>query len=91
MKTFAETGKIADELSISGQGENDVYDIFSAPAIPTGSGRTETQFIIDGNHSLVSKVIPIIGLLNFLFNQQVKLYFFVFLFSLRGNLIHTML
>lgn len=60
MKTFAETGKIADELSISGQGENDVYDIFSAPAIPTGSGRTETQFIIDGNHSLVSLVSRII-------------------------------
>ncbi len=53
MKTFAETGK-GDELNDSGQGENDVYDIFGAPAIPTGSGRTETQFVVDGNHSLVS-------------------------------------
>lgn len=52
MKTFAETGK-DDELNINGQGENDVYDIFSAPAIPDGAGRTETQFVVDGNHSLV--------------------------------------
>lgn len=52
MKIFAETGK-DDDLNSYGQGENDVYDIFNAPAIPSGSGRTETQFIVDGNHSMV--------------------------------------
>lgn len=54
MKTFAESGK-DDLLNESGQGEKDVFDVFTAPAIPTGSGRTETQFVVDGNHSLVSK------------------------------------
>lgn len=55
MKMFVETGK-ADELNgDNGQGENDVYDVFTAPAIPIGSGRTETQFIVDGNHSLVRR------------------------------------
>lgn len=52
MKIFAESGK-DDDLNNNGQGESDAYDIFNAPAIPTGSGRTETQFIVDGNHSLV--------------------------------------
>ncbi|XP_065210960.1 spondin-2 [Planococcus citri] len=59
MKTFAETGK-DDNLNNIGQGENDVYDVFNAPAITTGSGRTETQFMVDGNHSLVSVVSRII-------------------------------
>ena len=63
MKVFAETGK-TDELNDEGgggggggQGENDVYDVFGAPAIPTGTGRTETQFIVDGNHSLVRTIL----------------------------------
>ncbi|KAK7571798.1 hypothetical protein V9T40_014270 [Parthenolecanium corni] len=60
MKTFAESGK-DDLLNENGQGEKDVFDVFTAPAIPTGSGRTETQFVVDGNHSLVSlasRIVP---------------------------------
>lgn len=52
IKIFAETGK-SDVLDAESQGEGGIYDEFSAPPIPTGAGRTEAEFFVDGNHSKV--------------------------------------
>lgn len=49
VKSFAESGR-ADLLEAPGPG---VMDEFVAPAIPSGSGRTEATFFVDGNHSMV--------------------------------------
>lgn len=55
MKLFAEEGN--DQIiNENAQKSSAVYDMFSAPAIGRGGGRTETQFFVDGNHSLVSLV-----------------------------------
>lgn len=48
VKVFSETGR-ADLLDAAGE----VFDEFTAPSIPSGVGRSETQFFIDGNHSRV--------------------------------------
>ncbi|KAI5747762.1 hypothetical protein M8J77_018236 [Diaphorina citri] len=50
VRSFAESGK-ADSLPEDGQGHYGLFDIFSAPAIQAGAGRTESQFFVDGNHS----------------------------------------
>lgn len=55
MKQFAETGR-SDLLEEQTQGEGGIYDEFNAPPIPKGSGRTEAEFFVDGNHSFVSKI-----------------------------------
>ena len=60
LKIFAETGKtdILEELS---QGEDGIYDEFTASPIATGSGRTESEFFVDGNHSrvsIMSRIVP---------------------------------
>ncbi|KDR22378.1 hypothetical protein L798_02469, partial [Zootermopsis nevadensis] len=60
VKTFAETGR-TDVLEEQTQGEGGVYDEFNAPPISTGSGRTEAEFFVDGNHSrvsLMSRIVP---------------------------------
>ncbi|XP_046658872.1 spondin-2 isoform X1 [Homalodisca vitripennis] len=57
VKAFSEIGR-GDLLEAPGPG---VFDEFVAPAIPTGAGRTEAQFFVDGNHSrvsLMSRIIP---------------------------------
>ncbi|XP_049872518.1 spondin-2 [Pectinophora gossypiella] len=56
VRQFAETGR-SDALG-SGPGRLDMFD---APAITQGSGRTEAEFFVDGNHSRVSlmaRMIP---------------------------------
>ncbi|XP_068083478.1 spondin-1 [Anabrus simplex] len=60
VKEFAETGR-TDALEAQSQGEGGVYDEFMAPPIPTGAGRTEAEFFVDGNHSrvsLMSRITP---------------------------------
>lgn len=60
VKEFAETAR-SDTLEAQSQGEGGVYDEFNAPPIATGSGRTEAEFFVDGNHSrvsLISRIIP---------------------------------
>lgn len=60
LKAFAETGR-TDALEEQSQGEDGVLDEFTASAIPTGSGRTETELFVDGNHSkvsIVSRIVP---------------------------------
>lgn len=59
LKSFAETGK-SDDLDEQSQGANGVFDEFSAPAIPSSTGRTETEFFVDGNHSRVSIVTRLV-------------------------------
>ncbi|KAI5706832.1 hypothetical protein M8J75_011782 [Diaphorina citri] len=53
VRSFAESGK-ADSLPEDGQGHYGLFDIFSAPAIQAGAGRTESQFFV----SLMSHMIP---------------------------------
>ncbi|KPI95849.1 Spondin-2 [Papilio xuthus] len=56
VRQFAESGH-SEGLS-SGPG---TMDVFTAPAISQGAGRTEAEFFVDGNHSRVSvmtKMIP---------------------------------
>lgn len=60
LKVFAETAK-SELLDAQAQGEGGIYDEFSAPPIPSGAGKTEAEFFVDGNHSrvsLVSRIIP---------------------------------
>lgn len=60
VKSFAETGK-TEALDEQSQGGDGIFDEFSAPAITSGSGRTETEFFVDGNHShvsIVSRLVP---------------------------------
>uniref|UniRef100_A0A1B6CB16 Spondin domain-containing protein n=1 Tax=Clastoptera arizonana TaxID=38151 RepID=A0A1B6CB16_9HEMI len=60
VKAMAETGH-SDLLEAQNQGEGGILDVFNAPPISTGSGRTETEFFVDGNHttvSLMSRIIP---------------------------------
>ncbi|XP_052740986.1 spondin-2-like [Bicyclus anynana] len=56
VRQFAESGR-SDALG-SGPG---TLDVFGAPAISQGAGRTEAEFFVDGNHSRVSvmaRMIP---------------------------------
>lgn len=56
VRQFAETGR-SDALG-SAPG---TMDVFGAPAISQGAGRTEAEFFVDGNHSRVSimaRMIP---------------------------------
>ncbi|XP_073996424.1 spondin-2-like [Rhodnius prolixus] len=58
VKTFAETGRW--EVT-EGQGSPGLLDQFTGPPVPSGQGRTEAQFFLDGNHSMVSlmsRIIP---------------------------------
>ncbi|KAK6638871.1 hypothetical protein RUM43_007141 [Polyplax serrata] len=60
LKAFAETGR-TDILEEQSQGDDGIYDEFTASAIPTGAGRTETEFFVDGNHSrvsIMSRIVP---------------------------------
>ncbi|CAH1155035.1 unnamed protein product [Phaedon cochleariae] len=59
-EAFVETGR-SDVLEEQSQGEGGVYDEFNAPPVPTGAGRTEAEFFVDGNHSkvsLMSRIVP---------------------------------
>lgn len=52
LKKFVETSS-ADELDESSQGADGIFDAFNGAPIPAGVGQTETQFFLDGNHTLV--------------------------------------
>lgn len=55
LKKFVETSS-ADELDESSQGNDGVLDAFNALPIPAGVGETETQFFVDGNHTMVCAI-----------------------------------
>lgn len=52
LKKFVETSS-ADELDESSQGADGIFDAFNGAPIPAGVGQTETQFFLDGNHTMV--------------------------------------
>lgn len=52
LKKFVETSS-ADELDEASQGADGVFDAFNGAPITAGVGQTETQFFVDGNHTLV--------------------------------------
>ncbi len=52
VRVFSETGA-SDVLNELGQGEGGVLDFFEGQPIPRGTGHTEAQFFVDGNHSRV--------------------------------------
>jgi len=59
-KEFAEKGR-SDTLDAQSQGEGGIFDEFSGPPVPTGEGRTEAEFFVDSNHSMVSvasRIVP---------------------------------
>ncbi|XP_076364370.1 spondin-2-like [Tachypleus tridentatus] len=60
LKTFVNNGR-SGILEQSFQGAGGIYDVFSAPPIDGGVGRTQAEFFADSNHSLVSlacRIIP---------------------------------
>ncbi|RXG70797.1 Spondin-2 [Armadillidium vulgare] len=52
MKEFAEGGA-TDVLEEESQGDGGVFDEFKAPPVTKGVGKSETEFFVDGNHSLL--------------------------------------
>lgn len=52
LKKFAETSS-ADVLDEASQGNDGVLDAFNGAPIGTGVGQSETEFFVDGNHTLV--------------------------------------
>jgi len=52
-KEFTEKGR-SDALDAQSQGEGGIFDEFSGPPVTTGEGRTEAEFFVDSNHSMVS-------------------------------------
>uniref|UniRef100_A0A6A7G5X0 Spondin-2-like n=1 Tax=Hirondellea gigas TaxID=1518452 RepID=A0A6A7G5X0_9CRUS len=60
LKMFAEQGD-TNLLDQESQGEGGIFDEFNAPPIKEGTGQSEAEFFIDGNHSrvsLVARVVP---------------------------------
>lgn len=57
LKQFVETGH-SDMLGLTMNAS--VLDEFSIPPINSGSGRSQAQFFVDGNHSRVSLVTRIV-------------------------------
>lgn len=59
LKNFAEQGD-TNLLDQESQGEGGIFDEFNAPPITEGTGQTEAEFFIDGNHSMVSLVARVV-------------------------------
>ncbi|XP_053604809.1 spondin-1-like isoform X2 [Plodia interpunctella] len=59
VREFSQFGKI-DELVTEGDGDERVYDQFSAPALGIGTGETSNFVFVDGSHSLVSLICRLI-------------------------------
>ena len=61
VKAFVETGR-ADLLEeVNKQNATKMYDEFSLPAILSGSGNTNGNVFVDGNHSrisLITRIVP---------------------------------
>lgn len=53
VRNFAQFGKL-DDLVQEGDGDQRVYDQFSAPSVGDGIGETGNMVFVDGEHSLVS-------------------------------------
>ncbi|KAM8803596.1 spondin-2 [Rhynchonycteris naso] len=63
LRDFAERGEawaLMKEIEAAGEKLQSVHEVFSAPAVPSGTGQTSTELEADARHSLVSFVIRII-------------------------------
>lgn len=66
LKIFAETGKTdfpTNETNV----ESSIYEEFSSPPVKSGVGKTEVNFFVDGNHSMVNKKWKIMSEFSFEF------------------------
>ena len=54
LKEFAEVGG-THVLEEESQGVGGIFDEFNAPPISEGVGISESEFFVDGNHSMVNK------------------------------------
>lgn len=84
------SNSINDDSTSKWNKKNPIFDDFTLPPITTGSGRSESKFFVDGNHShvsLMTKILPspdwFIGVDSF----QVR----VFLFLLSSQLLSRVL
>lgn len=57
LRDFAERGEawaLMKEIQAAGEQLQSVHEVFSAPAVPSGTGQTSTEFEVHARHSLVS-------------------------------------
>lgn len=57
LRDFAERGEawaLMKEIEAAGEKLQSVHEVFSAPAVPSGTGQTSTEFEAHARHSLVS-------------------------------------
>ncbi|XP_045384277.1 spondin-2 isoform X1 [Lemur catta] len=63
MRDFAERGEawaLMREIEAAGEKLQSVHGVFSAPAVPSGTGQTSTELEVHSRHSLVSFVVRIV-------------------------------
>lgn len=57
LRDFAERGEawaLMKEIEAAGEKLQSVHEVFSAPAVPSGTGQTSAEFEVHARHSLVS-------------------------------------
>ncbi|KAM9237466.1 spondin-2 isoform 1-T1 [Dugong dugon] len=63
LRDFAERGEawaLMEEIEAAGEKIQSVHGVFSAPAVPTGTGQTSAELEVHARHSLVSFVVRIV-------------------------------
>ncbi|KAM4854308.1 spondin-2 [Thomomys bottae] len=63
LRDFAERGEawaLMKEIEAAGEKLQSVHAVFSAPAVPTGTGQTSAELEVEPRHSLVSFVVRIV-------------------------------
>ncbi|KAM5271282.1 spondin-2 [Ctenodactylus gundi] len=63
LREFAERGEawaLMKEIEAAGERLQSVHGVFSAPAVPSGTGQTATELEVQPRHSLVSFVVRIV-------------------------------
>lgn len=63
LRDFAERGEawvLMRELQAAGEQLQSVHEVFSAPAVPSGTGQTSAELEVHARHSLVSFVVRIV-------------------------------
>nr|XP_021533361.1 spondin-2 [Neomonachus schauinslandi] len=63
LRDFAERGEawaLMREMEAAGEKLQSVHEVFSAPAVPSGTGQTSAELEVHSRHSLVSFVVRIV-------------------------------
>ncbi|XP_069877693.1 spondin-2 [Dipodomys merriami] len=63
LRDFAERGEawaLMKEIEAAGEKLQSVHTVFSAPAVPTGTGQTSAELEVEPRHSLVSFIVRIV-------------------------------